>query len=114
MQRLNFSNLTSDLVVLELGWWWGLLVASGGRAVVVALSPLLTFGLHFVPLFLLGRVEEGSDLRVAGLVDVHHFGVAILLGKRRVLVQGLHLGVFGLEDVLHFGLLIGGELEFPG
>ena len=114
LQRLNFSNLTSDLV-LELGWWWGLLVASGGRAVVVALSPLLTFGLHFVPVFLLGRVEESSDLRVAGLVDVHHFGVAILLGKRRVLgVQGLHLGVFGLEDVLHFGLLIGGELEFPG
>jgi len=90
-----------------------LAVSGVGRAVVVALSPL-TPGLHFVPLFLLGRVEERSDLRVAGLVDVHHFGVAILLGKRRVLVQGLHLGVFGLEDFLHFGLLIGGELEFPG
>ncbi len=81
---------------------------------VVALSPLLTLGLHFVPLLLLVRVKERSYLRVAGLVDVHHFGAAILLGKRRVLVQGLHLGVFGLEDFLHFGLLIGVEFEFPG
>jgi hypothetical protein len=24
-------------------------------------------------------------------VDLHHFGVAILLGKRRVLAQALHL-----------------------
>src|SRR5208282_288816 len=93
--------------VLLLGWWAGV-----GRTVAMALSPLLTLGLHFVPFFLLGRVEERADLRVAALADFHHFGVAILLGKRIVLMQALHLGVFGLEDFLHFGLLIGCEVEF--
>ena len=42
-------------------------------------------------------------------MDVHHFGAAILLRKRAVLVQALHLGMFGLKGILHFGLLIGRE-----
>ena len=78
------------------------------------LHPLFTLGLHFVPLLLLRRVEERADLCVAGFVDLHHFGVAILLRVRSILAQALHLGALGLKCVLHFGLLIGGELKLFG
>jgi len=67
------------------------MVAGVGWAVATVLSPLLTLGLHFIPFLLLGRVEERANLRVGALVDLHHFGVAILLGKRSVLAQALHL-----------------------
>jgi hypothetical protein len=75
------------------------------------LHSLLALGLHFVPLFLLIGVKHGTNLRIAGFMDVHHFGTAILLGLGRILVQALHLGALGLKDVLHFGLLIRSKFE---
>ena len=85
---------------------------------MTVLHPLLMLGLHFVPLLLLSRIEEPADLRVGTVANLHHLGVAILLGKRGVLVQALHLGVFRLKGILHFRLLLGAEFEmfrqFPG
>src|SRR5579863_131121 len=75
------------------------------------LHPLFTLGLHFVPFLLLVGVEKRTDLCVAGLVDLHHFGMAILLRTGSILPQALHLRAFGLQRVLHFGLLIRGELQ---
>lgn len=78
------------------------------------LHPLPPLGLHVVPLLLLVRVEERSDLRVGALVYLDHFGMAILLRKKSVLAQALHLGALGLKCILHPGLLIGGEFELFG
>jgi len=80
----------------------------------LALSPLLALGLHFVPLLLLGRIEQRADLRIAVLVEIHHFAAPVLLGRGVVLAKAFHLRVFGLQDVLHLSLLIGSELEFLG
>jgi len=94
---------------------WALLAGAGvRRARATVLHPLLTLSLHFVPLRLLIRVKERADLRVGALVDLHHFGAAILPGERSVLAQALHLGAFGLKYALHFVLLIGGEFELFG
>jgi hypothetical protein len=90
------------------------LLAGVGRARATLLHPLFPPGLHFVPLLLLIRVEERADLRIGFLVDLHHLGVAILLGERSVLVHALHLGALGLKSILHFGLLIGSEIELFG
>jgi hypothetical protein len=99
--------------LLGLLWWWCLRAGVGvGLALMTILAPLLTFSLHFVPLLLLGRVEERTDLRVGALVDIHHFAVAILLRDRSVLAQAIHLGSSRLENFLHFGLLIGGKAKF--
>src|SRR5579863_4338920 len=78
------------------------------------MHPLFTVSLHLVPLLLLGRVEKPTDLLVGALADLHHFGAPIILGKRAVLVQALHLGALGLKRFLYFCLLIGAELESLG
>ena len=59
-------------------------------------------GPHPVPLLQLSRVEETANLRVGARVDLQTLEVAIVLGKRSVLTQALHLGALGLEDVLRF------------
>ena len=91
-----------------------LLGAAARRSVVATLHPLFALGLHFVPLLLLRGVEECTDLRVTGLVDVHHFAAAILLRLRGVLAQALHLGMFGCKYALHFGLLVSREIQLFG
>ena len=96
--------------MLLLGWGR---IASR-LAFLVVLHTLLAMGLHFIPLLLLVRIEQGANLRGGGLVDIHHFAAPILWGRRSVLVQAFHLRVFGLEEILHFGLLVGGEVEFSG
>src|ERR1700684_4582449 len=73
--------------------------------------PLPTLGLHLVPFLLLVRVQHCADLRVSRLADVHHLGVSILLGKRTILVQALHLRMLGLQRLLHLGLLIGSQIK---
>src|SRR5208282_6235931 len=108
MPGLGFSRALSLFL-----WGWTLLIGTGATLAMV-LSPLAALGLHFVPLFLLVRVEEPADLCIGGLADIHHLGPAIILRKRAVLMDALHLRVFGIECVLHLGLLIGGEVEFLG
>ena len=78
------------------------------------LHPLFSAGLHFIPFFLLRRVECRADLRVAGLMDVHHLRAAILLRGRTILSQAVHLSALRLEKILHLGLLVVGELEMFG
>jgi len=85
-----------------------------GTSHLTSVSPALTLCLHFVPLFLLIRVEKGADLGISRLTNVHHFAVAILLRQRAILVQAFHLRMFRFENALHFGLLIRCEFEFPG
>jgi len=84
------------------------------RASMMILHPLLALGLHLIPLLLLCGVEQPADLVVGGLTDLHHLGVAILSGKRTVLLQALHLRLLGLQGSQHFRLLIGGEVELFG
>jgi hypothetical protein len=60
------------------------------------------------------RVKKRAYLGICVLADVHHFGAAVLLRKRRVLVEALHLSLLGLEDLLQFGLLIGREVKLLG
>jgi hypothetical protein len=87
--------------------------AALGRPAVTIAHPFMP-GLHFVPLLLLISVEQPADLVVGALADIHHLRVAILLRKRRVLVQALHLRVLRLQGTQHFSLLIGGEVEMFG
>ena len=46
---------------------------------LVFLAPFFAVRLHFVPLLLLIGIEDGANLRVGALSNVHHFCVAILL-----------------------------------
>jgi hypothetical protein len=41
--------------------------------------PLLSLALHLIPFFLLVRIEEGPDLVVGRLMDVHHLRSPVLL-----------------------------------
>lgn len=78
------------------------------------LHALFALGLHFIPFLLLRRVEKRTHLRVRIVADIHHLRPAVLLRKRRILVQVLHLRLFGRENLLHLGLLIGRQVEMFG
>ena len=66
-------------------WAELLLVGIGGGAGRLAVGVmslhLLAVALHFVPLLLLVRVKQSTDLVARGLVDIHHLGVPVLLGQ---------------------------------
>ena len=93
-------------------WRWTLLLTVFSSALFAFLHPLFAFGLHLVPFRLLGRIKQSANLGVAGLVNIHHLRVPILLRKRTILSQVFHLGVFGLKDRLDFCLLVRSKFEF--
>src|SRR5579864_1636209 len=58
---------------------------------MVLLHHLLVMALHLLQLFLLVGVQKAADLIIRSLMDVHHLGPAVLLRKRRIRVDTLHL-----------------------
>jgi len=46
---------------------------------VMSLHPLLLLTLHLIPFFLLIIVKQRTDLIVRRLVNLHHFGMTVLL-----------------------------------
>src|SRR5579883_915501 len=86
----------------------------GGLAVVAPLHALLLAGLHGIPLFLLIRIEQASNLAVGRLVNVHHLGAPIGRREGRIGVDLLHIGARRLQNVLHLRLLVGAQVQLLG
>src|SRR5215468_11293236 len=95
---------SAELLLIRGGWGCrGWLLASFETVI----SPRL----HFVPLLLLIRIEQGANVVVGCLVSVHHFGATILLRGGGVSMNLLHLLLLRLEDVGHLCFLVSAKVE---
>jgi hypothetical protein len=78
---------------------------------LMLLHPLTPLLLHLIVLLLLIVIQHCFDLGIAGLPEAPHFCPAVLLGKRAVVVDALHLLLPIGQDRQNLIFLVVGEIQ---